>query len=97
MEFANVELRPEGLAGLGAQSLDLQLAEFVTQCLPRPDDVAIDFRDDEASRRGWCLPSCRRWPGHADQPSACMPVSTTRRQARWISPFKRPNFEYGSL
>jgi xanthosine utilization system XapX-like protein len=41
VELAHVELRAQFLLGLGAQLLDLQLADLVSQRLPRPGDVAL--------------------------------------------------------
>src|SRR6266404_4767358 len=46
VEGAYVELGPKAALSFDAQLANLELAEFVGQRLPRPDDVAIDFDGD---------------------------------------------------
>ena len=45
MELANVELGAKGFFCSGAQLLDLELADLVSERLGRPDDVAVDLAD----------------------------------------------------
>ena len=73
-----------------AKAKDLELPQFVGECLTRPGDVAVDLIGNVADVQGRVL-RMKSMAWSRVQPMTWMPVSTTRRQALQASNDRIPN------